>query len=889
MEDDQSFGRGFGDHWKRQGHAGRGRGHGDRGRGHRHYSHGDRGGSEWRGGRGGRGGGGGRGGRGGRGGHPNGLCGREIGLFYAAKSKAKKEMLEKQTRQSLDLNAENERNLSRLLSDVRSEPQAGSSQQDHRQRRPASSDSFEDSWKQYKSRGAQKRREMQTRKKQYVGFSADQAKNITGLVSGEERPCDEEVMQTESIEPKTEEPDFIPLEMDVDLEENILYKDEEDEDMSAFMQEYSRHKEANQQAEGHSTNAYEPVPAEPLLDHQFEEELKVKKQNRQYKEIFNLRKKLKAFKMKKDIVDTINKNQVVVISGDTGCGKTTQVAQFILDDYIQCGRGSNCHIVCTQPRRISAISVAERVAQERVEKCGAGTSSVGYQIRLENQLPRKRGSILYCTTGIVLRHMMGDSWLAGTSHVILDEIHERDLHSDFLMIILKDLMRIRSDLKVILMSATLNAEMFSAYFDNCPMLHIPGFTFHVEEFYLEDIVQEIGYSPKQSQHPNRPIWMRHGKKFQAERAEREKYMSWVIGQRCVFPLFAVEALSKMDFTFADVDLTVSLVVHICRHKPEGAILVFMPGWMEIKKTKEELEKVLSAANTLIIPLHSLLPTCNQKEVFNRPRQGVRKIIIATSIAETSITIDDIVYVVNSGKSKMKDFDPESNIATLQTAWLSRASARQRRGRAGRVQPGECYHLYTRHHEKQLRDYELPEMLRTRLEKLCLDIKMLKLGRIVPFISKAMQPPSMDALQSAANMLLDLNALDDNEDLTPLGYHLATMPLEPQTGKMLLFGAMFSCLNPILTIAASLSFKDAFYKPMDYDPSWVAARRSLADGCKSDHILIAKAFEAWEQACANGNGHQFCRRHFLQQNTLFVRFFFSVPIILIIIYYFLKQK
>lgn len=152
--------------------------------------------------------------------------------------------------------------------------------------------------------------------------------------------------------------------------------------------------------------------------------------------------------------------------------------------------------------------------------------------------------------------------------------------------------------------------------------------------------------------------------------------------------------------------------------------MFMPGWMEIKKTKEELEKVLSAANTLIIPLHSLLPTCNQKEVFNRPRQGVRKIIIATSIAETSITIDDIVYVVNSGKSKMKDFDPESNIATLQTAWLSRASARQRRGRAGRVQPGECYHLYTRHHEKQLRDYELPEMLRTRLEKLCLDIKVL---------------------------------------------------------------------------------------------------------------------------------------------------------------------
>jgi ATP-dependent RNA helicase DHX36 len=187
--------------------------------------------------------------------------------------------------------------------------------------------------------------------------------------------------------------------------------------------------------------------------------------------------------------------------------------------------------------------------------------------------------------------------------------------------------------------------------------------------------------------------------------------------------------------------------------------------------KDQLEKRLPSQRTLLLPLHSLLPTSNQREVFDRPPPGKRKIIISTMIAETSVTIDDVVYVVNSGKTKMKDFDPESNIETLQSKWVSQASARQRCGRAGRVQPGECYHLYTRHHAELLAEYDLPEMLRTRLEKLCLDIKvscspccsvlliwcfqMLKLGKVVPFISKAMQPPSIDALTSAVNFLEEL--------------------------------------------------------------------------------------------------------------------------------------
>lgn len=194
----------------------------------------------------------------------------------------------------------------------------------------------------------------------------------------------------------------------------------------------------------------------------------------------------------------IDNHQVTVISGETGCGKTTQVTQFILDNYIERGKGSACRIVCTQPRRISAISVAERVAAERAETCGSGNST-GYQIRLQSRLPRKQGSILYCTTGIILQWLQSDPHLSSVSHILLDEIHERNLQSDVLMTVIKDLLSYRPDLKVVLMSATLNAEKFSEYFGNCPMIHIPGFTFPVVEYLLEDIIEKIRYVPEQKE------------------------------------------------------------------------------------------------------------------------------------------------------------------------------------------------------------------------------------------------------------------------------------------------------------------------------------------------------------------------------------------------------
>lgn len=235
------------------------------------------------------------------------------------------------------------------------------------------------------------------------------------------------------------------------------------------------------------------------LDQQLLEDLQKKKADPRYIEMQRFRKKLPSYGMQKELVNLISNHQVTVISGETGCGKTTQVTQFILDSYIEKGKGSACRIVCTQPRRISAISVAERVAAERAETCGNGNST-GYQIRLQSRLPRKQGSILYCTTGIILQWLQSDSRLSSVSHIVLDEIHERNLQSDVLMTVIKDLLNFRSDLKVILMSATLNAEKFSEYFGNCPMIHIPGFTFPVMEYLLEDIIEKIRYVPEQKEH-----------------------------------------------------------------------------------------------------------------------------------------------------------------------------------------------------------------------------------------------------------------------------------------------------------------------------------------------------------------------------------------------------
>ncbi|XP_033112396.1 ATP-dependent DNA/RNA helicase DHX36-like [Anneissia japonica] len=744
-----------------------GRGRGNRGfGGHRHYevdpeAERTRDGGEWQ--RRGRGGGG-RGGRGGRGGPPPGLKGREIGMWYAQRAKAKKH---KQAPTVMMQNSHINR-IDRLLEDVK---------------------------------------------------------------------CEE-----------TSEADLSELNYDTGNSEN--------REKWKFYSETLRDK--------------------PKLNEKFLEELEKKKDNERYKRMQEFRQKLPSYKLQKEILDAINSSQVVVLSGETGCGKTTQVSQFILDDYIRKGQGSLCRIVCTQPRRISAISVANRVAAERAEACGHG-NSCGYQIRLEAEFPRLQGCIVYCTTGILLKWMEFDSNLSSTSHVILDEIHERDVLSDFLLMMLRDVLPKRPNLKLILMSATLNAAKFSEYFGDSPMLNIPGFTFPVQEYFIEDVLQLTRYHPPPKTKRFEPKWVKFakGRKFREEEMRKEQefqelFAGYIEKQSKLYNEETVESLVNMDHDVIDYDLMLQTILYIIREKDDGAILIFLPGWDQISRLNDKLmsQAMFKSRDYLIIPLHSMMPTVNQQQVFDRPPKGVRKIIIATNIAETSITIDDVVFVIDAGKVKEKNFDVKNNISTLQPEWTSLAAAKQRRGRAGRVQPGECYHLYSTLRHSMMPDYQLPEMQRTPLEEVCLQIKTLKLGLVRNFLDKAMDKPDEKAITLALTALKQMNAFDENEDLTPLGYHLARLPVEPKIGRLILFGAMFCCLDPILTIAACLSFKDPFFTPLGKEKEADVQKWKLSCGSKSDHLMMVYAFRKWEMARATGAQAEraFCWDNFMSLGT-----------------------
>ncbi|XP_057999659.1 DExH-box ATP-dependent RNA helicase DExH1 isoform X2 [Hevea brasiliensis] len=587
------------------------------------------------------------------------------------------------------------------------------------------------------------------------------------------------------------------------------------------------------------------------------------------KELQSFRQKLPAFKVKGEFLKAVSENQVLVVSGETGCGKTTQLPQYVLDEEIASLRGADCSIICTQPRRISAISVAARISSERGENLG---ETVGYQIRLEAKSSAQT-RLLFCTTGVLLRQLVQDPDLTGVSHLLVDEIHERGMNEDFLLIILHDLLPRRPDLRLILMSATINANLFSKYFGNAPTIHIPGLTFPVTELFLEDILEKSRYKIQSEAGNFQGNSRRRRRREQDSKKDPltelfedvdidSKYKNYSASTR-----LSLEAWSGSPL---DLGLVEAAIEFICLHEGDGAILVFLTGWDEISKLLDRIKgnKLLGdQSKFLVLPLHGSMPTINQREIFDRPPPNKRKIVLATNIAESSITIDDVVYVVDCGKAKETSYDALNKLACLLPSWISKASAHQRRGRAGRVQPGVCYRLYPKIIHDAMLQYQLPEILRTPLQELCLHIKSLQLGAVGSFLAKALQPPDPLSVQNAIELLKTIGALDDNEELTPLGRHLCTLPLDPNIGKMLLMGSVFQCLNPALTIAAALAHRDPFVLPIDRKNEADAAKRSFAGDSCSDHIALVKAFEGYREAKRNRNERAFCWENFLSPITL----------------------
>ncbi|CAB1115817.1 unnamed protein product [Ectocarpus sp. CCAP 1310/34] len=590
-----------------------------------------------------------------------------------------------------------------------------------------------------------------------------------------------------------------------------------------------------------------------------------------YEDIQTSRRKLPAYARQQDILEAINNNQVVVISGETGCGKTTQVPQFLMDQYSyddggdrggDGGASTPYNIVCTQPRRISAIGVAERVAAERGEAVGG---TVGYQIRLERRAS-EHTKLLFVTTGILLRRLQADPQLEGVTHVILDEVHERTVDSDFLIIILRDLVLQRKDLTLVLMSATLNADLFSDYFSQAPKLNIPGYTFPVEEYYLEDALELTRTQIT-------PTVNRQGrvKRKPLDREQFGQKMSKLEHLRGRYSQRTLQSMAMFDESEVPLDVIVDLVRHVHAYEGEGAILIFLSGWEEISAVHDKLEALPEARAWRLYALHSQMPTSQQRDVFLRPPRGVRKIVIATNIAESSITIDDVVYVIDGGKHKEKSYDPEAKVQSLLPAWVSQASSKQRRGRAGRVQPGRCWHVYPRSKVSEMNEYQLPEIVRTSLESLCLQVRHLGLaavgkGGVAGFINKALTPPGVVALDNALTLLTRIGAFRTNESLTPLGKHLALLPVEPQIGKALVLGCMLGCLDPVLTIAALLSQRNPFVMPMSKKEEADQAKRRFAQGEPSDHLCLYNAYEAWRM-CPRRDQQEFCHVNFLSPSAL----------------------
>lgn len=576
----------------------------------------------------------------------------------------------------------------------------------------------------------------------------------------------------------------------------------------------------------------------------------------------------------------VHDNVYCVIIGATGSGKTTQVPQILLDQAIESGTGASCNVICTQPRRIAATSVARRVADERAERL---QDTVGYQVRFDARLPKPGGSILYCTAGILLQQLQHapDDVFDHATHLVIDEVHERDLINDFLLITLKYSMAARAAQgkklpRIVLMSATIDAEQFATYFrdslpseksTDCPTLSVPGRTFPVKEYYLDDVLGAIegryGQDGRKLLQANKSTadYLRVEKGGMGGASgdsdtSSKPVIDWKSDAATAGGEDAFHA--NKDDALVPVGLAAATVAHIASTSETGAILVFLPGMEEIEDVKNLLclESPLGidfndAQRFQIIMLHSSIQD-SQKTVFDPVPEGCRKIILSTNIAETSVTIPDVQFVVDTGKSREKRYDQDRRITQLQCTWISKSNAKQRAGRAGRVQDGVYYALFTRSRRESMRAVGLPELLRSDLQETCLDVKMQALKMpVADFLAAAIEPPSPAAVDTALENLVSLGALTEEEDLTPLGRVLASLPVHPSLGKMIVLGIIFRCLDPMITLGAAASQRPLFINPLSERSTIDRIRKQFAGPSGSDHIMLLRAFDKARQATARG--------------------------------------
>ena len=557
------------------------------------------------------------------------------------------------------------------------------------------------------------------------------------------------------------------------------------------------------------------------------------------------RKALPAWKMRDIIIATVNNHQVTIISGETGSGKSTQSVQFILDDLIQRALGSSANMYCTQPRRISALGLADRVSAER---CSAVGDEVGYAIRGESKRKPGQTRITFVTTGVLLRRLQtnGSSQkdmvtaLADISHIVIDEIHERSLDADLLLALLKDLLHRLPDLKVILMSATLDASIFESYFapKSVGRVEIEGRTYPVEDVYIDDILRNTGYGDDDLKVDE----------WDSDRAVGKTLQN--LGMGINYDLIT-ETVQMIDGELGTANA--------------GGILIFLPGMAEIDRTLKALQKL---PKIHALPLHASLLPAEQRRVFPRAPQGLRKVIAATNVAETSITIEDIVAVIDLGRVKETKFDPVTRMVKLEEVWASQAACKQRRGRAGRVQAGKCYKLFTRNAEAKMAERPEPEIRRVPLEQLCLTTKAMGIQDVTGFLAGTLTPPKSLAIDAALTLLRRMGAFDGN-DITALGRNLAMLPADLRCGKLMVYGLTFGCFEVCLTMAAILTVRSPFVSPQSKRDESKASRASFGNN-QGDLLCDARAYEIWtekKEQMRYRDLRQWCDDNYLSVQTL----------------------
>lgn len=511
------------------------------------------------------------------------------------------------------------------------------------------------------------------------------------------------------------------------------------------------------------------------------------------------RQSLPIYKLKKELVQAVHDNQVLVVIGETGSGKTTQVTQYLAE----AGYTTRGKIGCTQPRRVAAMSVAKRVAEEFGCRLG---EEVGYAIRFED-CTGPETVIKYMTDGMLLREILVDENLSQYSVIMLDEAHERTIHTDVLFGLLKQLVQRRPDLRLIVTSATLDAEKFSGYFFNCNIFTIPGRTFPVEILYAK----------------------------------------------------------QPESDYLDAALITVLQIHLT--EPEGDVLVFLTGQEEIDHACQSLYERMKGLGKdvpelIILPVYSALPSEMQSRIFDPAPPGKRKVVVATNIAEASLTIDGIFYVIDPGFAKQNVYNPKQGLDSLVITPISQASAKQRAGRAGRTGPGKCYRLYTESaYRNEMSPTSIPEIQRINLGTTTLQMKAMGINDLLSF--DFMDPPSPQALISAMEQLYSLGALDEEGLLTKLGRKMAEFPLDPPLSKMLLASVDLGCSDEILTIIAMIQTQNIFYRPREKQAQ-ADQKRAKFFQPEGDHLTLLAVYEAWKAKNFSG---PWCFENFVQSRSL----------------------